>query len=121
MFKFIEITLHLNVKNEEKGERVLARFRELFERPMSIQSFGRNPDDDSMFRVDLITPLETDNIEHAIFETLKACTTFATSWTVFGPDKYEDGRWEFSGLARDGQVTIPGIRAAGFEITSYEE
>jgi hypothetical protein len=121
VFKHIEITLHLGVKTKQKGDRVIALFREAFEHPFSIQSFERNVDDLSLFRVDLITPLGTDNIEHAVYRTLEACSRFARSWTVTGPHEVEGGGMEFSGWAQKGQMAIPGIESAGFEISNYQE
>lgn len=121
VFQGIKITLHLEAKTKEKGERILARFREVFGRPVSVQSFERNVDDNSLFRVDLITPLETDNIEHAVFKSLEVCATFARSWLIVGPDKVNGGNWEFSGWARDAQLIVPGIRAACFEIGSNDD
>ena len=121
MFRHIEITLHLDVKTKEKGDRVLKRFQEVFGRSVSVQSFERNVDNNSLFRVDLITPLETDNMEHAIYQTLEACSTFARSWTVTGPHEVEGGGLEFSGWAGGEQLAIPGIRSAHFEISNYQE
>ena len=121
MFKYIEITLHLDVKTREKGDRVLDRFREVLGSSFSVETFKRNLEDSSLFRVDLITPLETDNIEHAIYRTLKRCSTFARSWTVIGPHEVEDGGLEFSGWAMKEQLAVPGMRSAGFEISNYQE
>jgi hypothetical protein len=118
MFKSIEISLHLDVKTKEKGERVLKRFAERFKHKFTVISFEKNVDDPSLFRVDIVTPLGIQTIQEAVFQTLRICSGLSGAWLIAGPISHHDDTWEFMGWASIGQISIPGVRAAAFEISN---
>jgi hypothetical protein len=78
---------------------------------------GPNPDDRGLYRLEATSALGTEDIREAVFPALRLGTRLAHWWQVTGPHEDELGQWTFTALSHGQRLRVPGVEAAGLEIS----
>ena len=78
---------------------------------------GPNPDDPGLYRLEATSALDSEDFREAVFSALRLGTRLAHWWQVTGPDEDELGQWTFSALSHGRWLRVPGVEAAGFQIS----
>lgn len=114
MHRSIHWHAFFKVNTEEKARILLSRFEEVCETNATLSSCKRYWKDTALYDVCFSSPLNKDDISHAVFSTLLIARKLAYEWQVTGPSNSESGIWEFCGQTIKTKVT--GIEWIQFRI-----
>ncbi len=78
--------------------------QEQLDRPLAVKSICKSDQDPTIYRVDAIINLKADQPAESLYETLTLMSKVAYGWYLFGPDKREDGCWQFLGRTNESQI-----------------
>ena len=109
---------HVAAKSEQKCSRVVTKLVELLGDGTQVVNFEKYWKDATLYEVSLLTTVDADEIESAVFKVLLISGRAASRWTVGVPEEYSEGIWQFQGWADDRTVVLPGVQDIHFLLTN---
>lgn len=106
--------LWLKVANQRAADKVLRRFADALGQDVRVAGGERYWKDLTLYIIWGTTPLGTDDVKTAVFETLAPVGRVSWGCSVKSPESYGD-HWTLGGIA-----TPPGMRAVGVEMIEFE-